>query len=504
VAALAVAVGLFTRFSFDDGLSRDEAIYAYGAQQFAEGRPPYVSIFDPKTPFADMAGGAAVAIGRALPGTQNGLDDLHAIRALFFVFACLTVLAVFVLAAWLFASPLGGLASAVVLASFQGFALDAAGGPDAKTPGILFAVAAMALLVKRRYFWAGLAGALAFLVWQPLLIYAALAVLVAALTSPAGERARGSGAALLGAAIPVVATAVYFLAKRALGDFVDAAFVFPATDLKRTPESWTERFFRIGDVVEDDYGRTGRLFWIGLALLALLILVGVARRRRDFLALVGEDPLLHVVLASFIPVAAYSIYDFQGYPDLYPGLPYAALGFGGAIASLRLVESDSLRRVAVTAALVALAGLVAFAAHTFSAVDARRNRALDLQLDIDRRVGELLRAGETLEALGNSRPLVLLQRRSPDPYIYLSSGVDSWAADHLGGLSGWVDRLRAAHPAAITVGGPWHDSYSLGIERRLEQHYVRVRVGARVVIFVPERLRAEAEELRYEAPPPAS
>jgi hypothetical protein len=122
------------------------------------------------------------------------------------------VLAVYVLAASLFASPRAGLVSAVVLASFQGYAVDAPGGPDAKTPGILFAVTAMALLVKRRYFWGGFAGALAFLVWQPLLIYAVLAMLVAALTSPPGERARGSSVALLGAAIPVVATAMYFLA----------------------------------------------------------------------------------------------------------------------------------------------------------------------------------------------------------------------------------------------------------------------------------------------------
>jgi hypothetical protein len=199
-----------------------------------------------------MAGGAAVAVGRALHGRQDGIDDLHAIRALFFVFACLTILVVYVLGASLFASTPAGLVSAVVLASFQGFAVDAPGGPDAKTPGILFAVTAMAFLVKRRYFWGAFVGALAFLVWQPLLIYAALAVLVAALTSPPGERARSSGVALLGAAIPVVASGAYFLAAGAFGALVDAAFVFPATDLKRTPESWTERFFRIGDVVEDD------------------------------------------------------------------------------------------------------------------------------------------------------------------------------------------------------------------------------------------------------------
>jgi hypothetical protein len=148
-----------------------------------------------------------------------------------------------------------------------------------------------------------------------------------------------------------------------------------------------------------------------------VILVRIVMRRRELVALIGEDPLLHVVLASFIPVAAYSIYDFQGYPDLYPGLPYAALGFGGAVSLLRLLGSDGLRRAAVAAALVASAGLVGYAAHVFSVADAQRSRALELHLDVDRRVGKLVRPGETMDVLGNSRPLVLLHHAIRDGRI---------------------------------------------------------------------------------------
>ena len=35
IFALAIAVALYTRFSLDDTLRRDEAIYAYGGQQLA-------------------------------------------------------------------------------------------------------------------------------------------------------------------------------------------------------------------------------------------------------------------------------------------------------------------------------------------------------------------------------------------------------------------------------------------------------------------------------------
>src|SRR4051794_41854194 len=63
VLALAVAVTLFTRFSFDDTMRRDEAIYAYGGQQLAAGVPLYRGVFDPKTPVAQALAGAGAAPG---------------------------------------------------------------------------------------------------------------------------------------------------------------------------------------------------------------------------------------------------------------------------------------------------------------------------------------------------------------------------------------------------------------------------------------------------------
>src|SRR3954466_7236823 len=152
VLALVVAVALFTRFSFDDTMRRDEAIYAYGGQQLAAGVPLYRGIFDPKTPGAQALAGAAAAVA---PG--RGFADVHAIRVAFFAAACLSVVAVYWLGLVLWGSPLAALLGATVFASFRSFALDAVGGPDAKTPGILFAVLALALLVRRRWFWGALA-----------------------------------------------------------------------------------------------------------------------------------------------------------------------------------------------------------------------------------------------------------------------------------------------------------------------------------------------------------
>src|SRR3954471_8455468 len=176
--AFLIAIVLFTQFSINGNFWRDEAIYSYGGQQLADGVPVYSGIFDPKPPLPTLL----TALG-ALSARAVSKNDLTAMRAEFFVFALLTVVAVYVLGLWLWRSILAALVGAVVFASFQGFAQDALAGPGAKTPGILLMVVSLALLVRRRWFLAGIAGSLAFLDWQPLGICAAAAVVGALLVS---------------------------------------------------------------------------------------------------------------------------------------------------------------------------------------------------------------------------------------------------------------------------------------------------------------------------------
>src|SRR4051794_7101620 len=232
VLALAVAVTLFTRFSFDDTMRRDEAIYAYGGQQLAAGVPLYRGVFDPKTPVAQALAGAAAALA---PG--RGFADVHAIRVAFFVAACLSVVAVYWLGLVLWGSPLAALLGATVFASFRSFALDAVGGPDAKTPGILFAALALALLVRRRWFWGALAGSLAALVWQPFAVYPLVAVGAAFL----GGRWRGVRDALAGAALPFVAFVAWLWGAGALPAAVEATVTYPLHGVERVPETLGER-----------------------------------------------------------------------------------------------------------------------------------------------------------------------------------------------------------------------------------------------------------------------
>jgi hypothetical protein len=468
--SFAVAAWLFARFGDGALLERDEAIYAYGGQQLADGVAFYASIFDIKTPLASQIAGLGVVVGRAL-----GADDLEAIRAAFFVCASATAGAMYLLGRWLWRSQLAALLGVAVFAAFRGFAEDAGGGPDAKTPGILFAVASMALVVRGRWFWAALAGSLAFLVWQPLLVYPVLTVIAAALAAGAGRRGRAAAEALAGALLPLAVTAVYFWRAGALHDLVQAAFEFPVDGLARGHETLAARIDDIADTTQSAYGLGRFLLWGGVALLLAVAAAGAIRRRADLGAIV-RDPLYCVVVPSLVAILVYSGIDFQGYPDLYPVLPYAALGIGGAAALLlELLRSPAARRVATTAGALGAGALVVVCGWWYA--QGANAHVLPRQRGRAAAIDRLVDPGETLYALGDPTPLVLTGRRNPSRFVYLSSGVGQWVADRTpGGLAGWVRSIRAADPAVVVMHG-WKSALATRMARRLGRRYDEAWLG---------------------------
>ncbi|MFL6135116.1 MAG: hypothetical protein ACJ72A_20090 [Nocardioidaceae bacterium] len=448
LVSLAVAVALFTRFGINSTLSRDESIYTYGGQQLSHGVAPYVGIFDPKGPIATWLGGLASVAAHAL-----GRNDIYMIRLAYFVCACLTVLAVYLLATRLWRSTLAGLVAAVVFASFRGFAADALSGPDAKTPGVLLAVLSMWFLTRRQWFWGACAASLAFLVWQPLALYAIVAVGVAVLNAQSGTRRKALVLAVAGAATPVVLTVVYFLAVGAFAEFVDATVLFPFRGVIRGSETVSRRLETIVTVVNRAYGFSGTLFWIGGLALVLLVALHLFRGRRQPLAAL-RDPLICVVFLTGLLQAAYAASDFQGYPDLYPLLPYPALGLGGlVVVALGLARNTIGRLVVITSALVALVVLTAFS-WTWFTDDVLHDGGLGAQRADACAVERLLGPTGSLYALGDPTALVMSHRRNPDRYIYLGSGVDRWKLAHLpGGFDAWTAQVRRADPAVIVLRG---------------------------------------------------
>jgi hypothetical protein len=481
---LAVLIGavLFTRFGIHGNLFRDESIYAYGGQQLVDGVPVYLGIFDPKPPLPTFLEALGVVGARAV-----GKDEVLTMRAEFFVFALLAVGAIYALGLRLWKSRLAALAGAVVFASFKGFAIDALGGPDAKTPGIFLAVAALALLLRRRWFLAGLAGSLAFLDWQPLAIYAAAAVIAAVLANdPDVERWKRGARALAGVAIPIVATVLFLAIDGGLPQFIEASFTFPLTGLHRGNVTLGGNVDTIVSVVNAHYGDTRVLFWAGLALLTAILGTWIARRRNVFPAA--------VVGGTFLAVVAVSVADFQGYPDLYPLLPYAAIGIGGALSVLApRIDGVWPRRIAAGVALAAVAALAVLSTHWYStaphdgpSLRAERSAALKLR--------RALNPGERLYALGDPTPLVLAGVRNPTRWIYLGSGVDSWAIKHdFGSLAGWQAEIRRVDPPIVVV-NLWNSGHGQKMRTWLEGTYGHYTYLGHWKIFAKPAIRARAAQ----------
>lgn len=454
LVAVVVAGLVFARYGINGDMSRDEGIYAYAGQQLARGVAPYASIFDPKGPVAAVIAGVAAWVGGLL-----GLTDFYLIRVAFFACALASVAAMHLLATRLWHSWLAGLTAALALVAIPAFAMDALPGPDAKTPGVALVLLAMLYLVERRWFGAGVLASLAVLTWQPWFVYALVAVLLAACRSAAGERLQAVARVVAGGLLPLVLTVIGFAAAGALGDLYTATLDYPLTGVQRQPETFAEHVGLIAQVVAD-YGG-GSFFWTGVVLLLVAVVVDVVRHPGR--SALGR-PLVAVVLLTGIGEFGYALVDFQGYPDLYALLPYAALGFGGLVGLVTQLLRPRLEagpvRLAMSAVLVVALLATSWLSWERAAQDPLRGALVAERSDACG-LSRIVVPGTPLWSLGDPMPLVLTHRTNPEPFVYLSAGVDQWKVDHTrGGLRGWVAQIRRSHPSVIvfqTFRGPIHD-----------------------------------------------
>lgn len=486
LVTLVAAVVLFTRFSLNDALERDESIYVYGSVRFAHGTPPYTSIFDPKTPGTTLLGGFAAKFAMWIHH-----DPFHMIRAEFFVISVLAVLAVYLLAFELTASVAASVTAGVTFCCYARFAADALGGPDPKTAGVLCMVVCMWLLLRRRWFGAGIAGGLAFLFWQPLMWFPLIAVVAGFLYA---ERRRSAVLRALGGALfPIAVVAIYFAVAGAFSTFVDAAFVYPLTGTAHSPESFGAHFTTIVRVLAI-YPLTAVIFWFGTACLVVAI---VLRARAGSIREVLRSPLFVIVAATFVLNLLYALYDFQFTPDTLPFMPYPVIGIAVLVADLRARADSAAGRRAVAAAGVALAVVAATLAGFKYHEPADENATLVGQLRNACGLNRVIGHGHFVE-LGDPAQLVLTKRVNPSNYIYLSAGVDQWKIDHTrDGLHGWFNQILARHPQVIGLQG-WRSPVTDQMRELLRgAGYVRRYIGPwRVYVTAKARARSRAVDVQ--------
>lgn len=435
-------------------LTRDASIYAYAGQQVAEGVPPYVQILPRAGPLAHLGPGAAAAAGRAV-----GVDDLLAMRV---AMAALSALALWVAYLWgrdLCASRFAGVVAASVLLSFQGFVTYATDGPREKTTMVLFVLLTLWATCRRHWPGAGAATALATLTWQGSFFPVTAVVLVAALALPGwAQRLRAlTQFAVAGLAVTAV-TVLYFAAVGALPELyegfvaVSAGYADPTgllTMLRKDP-----------DRLVTGFGWSLPLVVAGVV--ASVALAGVRLRHLDRRS-PGEVATVALGVGTLVNVG-WALTSFEGWPDVFPFLPFAAAGLAG-LAHLLVSRVDGATAVRVGGGVVALL-VVATAATAFldrsSALHSQRRHVTASLAALDH---------PDLLAVSNPTPLVLARQRNPIRYqLFVGAQRFYLNATLPGGLAGLGREVGELAPTVITVFGrpqQW-------LRPVLEQDYVRV------------------------------
>lgn len=426
-AAVAVAAAaVYALHGFHGRLDRDLGVFVYGAEQVAHGVPPYVGSFNTVGPLADAVPGVAVAFARLV-----GAGPVILPRGLFWLLSAACCALVYLLGRQVTGSRAGGFLAAALFLPFGSFLALATDGPREKTVMVLFLVAALVQLSRRRWVTAGILTGLATLTWQPVL----LPLLVAAATAAVLYRARwraglqflagGLGTALVAAAAFAVAGAL----PRALEGFVIANLLWVHQPSALTAPAATWRLLW--------QGYHGSLF---LALIGPVMLLVAARHRR---------PAVVITAAGGLAAVAWTAGVINGAPDLFLVLPFGAVGSALLVQSLvSALRSRGVRAAMVVPAVCAAAVVAAAATAVLTRSDALAIQAADVHA-----VLRSVPRGSALATIDAPEPLVLSGRTNPTPYLILDTGETGYLDHNVpGGTAGYLESMVHSDPTLLAVG----------------------------------------------------
>jgi hypothetical protein len=436
-AVAVVAAVVYTLHGFHGTLTRDLGLYSYAGQQVADGVPPYLGVLNRAGPLAHVIPGVGVAVARL-----GGFDDVVTMRVLFMLIAVATVCVAYLFGRDLFRSRGAGLVTAATLLALHGFIHYASNGPREKTPMTLFIVCALWAVTGRRWVTAGVCVALATLCLQTAFLGTFAAVVAGALLLAQGGRLRAVGRVALGGLLPVVVLGSWFALAGSLKASVDGFFLI--NQRYTVPNPVKDRLDPVWLDLQEAYGVTLWLLAAGLVALVLLAPVAISPRARQAEPGVLVLPALAVGAAAGL---AWTLKDYDAWPDTFPVLPFAAVGVGAVHA---LVE----RRLRGRAATVVATGYAAVAvvlAVTFSL--STRDDTLDVQRRDVEAVLAQLPGDATITSIEAPQPLVLTGRTNPTRYQMFRSGLQDYMEDTWpGGLDGFKRDLVARQPDLIAVG----------------------------------------------------
>lgn len=483
-------------------LDDDASFMLYAGQQILRGVAPYTGVAIVKLPLSPLLAALGIGAGRLF-----GVDDILAGRIVFWLCAGLTVGAVYLIGAqvaqylpfrgrsedpkalgtWERAAGwLVGSFSAVVLLSWQVLGTQVARGPEAKLPMICAGMVWVVLIARRRFFWAGVAGALAFLAWQPGLVFVAAALLSGAVVS---TRRRALFAALGGALVPLLLVGIYLGANGALGSMFRQAFGANANYLGDKKFAAGLGGVLLANVTKlREVSFECNLTEAPFLLLAMVGLVGggvwlVWRllRARDAQAFLDLFPLGLSGAALF----GFSLLDLQKCSDVIPLMPYYALGAGGLLGGAFLLGVSVLARASSaprhenTRALTVLYGggaLLLVILFWYGARDAfalAPQNGLAEERATAAEIEARLAPGDRVQEFGNTGFLVITRRDNATRFIHLGEkqGLGIFTAEGIT-LDEVVAQVRTANPRAILLSRAKNKEWAAPLYAWINENYV--------------------------------
>lgn len=445
----AVSVIVYTLHGFHGTLTRDLGVYSYAGQQVADGVPPYLGILNRAGPLAHLLPGAGVLLARL-----SGFDDVITMRVLFMLIATACVCTLYLLGRDLFRSKAAGLLTAGALLAFHGFIQYASNGPREKTPMTLFIICALWAVTRRRWFTAGVCVGLATLCLQTAFFSTFAAVVVGALLLARGGRLRALGRIALGGLVPVAVLGVCFALAGSLRVSIGGFYLI--NKRYTVPNPVTDKLGAVWLDLHAAYGVTVWLLLGGLVALVLRSFAAVSRRARE------ADPaviVLPAMTAGLLVGLAWTLKDYDAWPDLFPVLPFSAIGVGGAFA---LVERHVARRT--TRALAIMLSVVGVVLALVFSVSMRDDTLNVQRHDVDAVLAQLPKDA-TITSIEAPQPLVLTGRTNPTRYQMFHGGLQDYMDDTWpGGLAGFQRDLLAQHPDLISVGATVSNDWRVSIE----------------------------------------
>ena len=452
LAVLVASAVVYAAYGFEGFLSRDAAVVLYSGQRMAAGVPPYVSLFDNKSPLSSLLAGLAATVAEYL-----SWDDVHVVRGFFFLMSCCTALAVFHLTRRIFRSDRAAWYAAGCFVGFLAFSRSATCGPNAKTPMVLAQTLSLVFLCQRRWFWAALCGSLAGLAWQPMIVFPLAAVALAAM-SPAGGRLRACCAAIAGTVTPIALVTVYFYARGALDDLIDGAVLFNIRYMHRgEPLSVLDHIYKPMRAILHGFSVELVPIAIGFAAMAYLYVWRVTHHRSLIRALARDERFSPILLTFPAPVA-WSLLDFQWSADFFVFLPYLAVLFGWFASSCtggmaRATEAKG--RSAAGGFLTVVVGLALFIC-AWMGVRFARETGLREQVQTARAVEERFGKDARFASIGAPEFLVVLHRANPNRYAFITDGIDNRIDVRTeGGFDQWARDLADWAPDVVAFGPTW-------------------------------------------------